>query len=230
MLLNQWFTGIFTEGVTTGITLAQFLMSLGAAVGIGLFLALIYTIKTTYTKSFVVTLALIPAVVSVVIMMVNGNIGAGVAVAGAFSLVRFRSIPGTAKEIGAIFLAMGAGLTTGMGYLGHAILFSLILGGLSVLYTVSAFGSSDEKQRVLQIAIPENMNFTEVFDDLFEQYTTEVQLDSVKTIHLGSVFKLTYTIKLKDAAQEKAFIDAIRCRNGNLEITLSKSTSGQVAL
>ncbi len=167
---------------------------------------------------------MLPAVVCVVIMMVNGNIGAGVAVAGAFSLVRFRSVPGTAKEIGTIFLAMGAGLIAGMGYLAYAALFSLILGLVGILCHKFSFGEKRGacKDKTLRITIPEDLDYTHVFDDLLNQYTTAFEVVSVKTTNLGSLFKLTYNVTLKNVAEEKELIDALRCRNGNLEISMSR--------
>lgn len=218
MLLNAVFTSFLEDSVSTSITSIQFLYCLLVSLLIGLFLAGFYTYKTQYTKSFVVTLAIIPAVVCEVIMMVNGNIGAGVAVAGAFSLVRFRSVPGTAKEIGAIFLAMGAGLATGMGYMVFAILFSLIVGGISLAYTISPFGNQKRTERLLYITIPESLNYSEVFDDIFITYLKHSEMINIKTTHMGTLFKLTYRIELKDEKQEKELIDSLRCRNGNLEI------------
>lgn len=188
---------------------------------IGAFLAATYAYKTRYTKSFILTLALLPAIVCVVILMVNGNIGAGVAVAGAFSLVRFRSVPGTAREITVIFLAMGAGLVSGMGYLGYAVLFSLILGGLFALISASSFGEPAPGKQ-LRITIPEDLDYSGVFDDLIRTYTSEHELLSVKTTNMGSLFRLTYNITLIDSSKEKEFIDALRTRNGNLEISISK--------
>jgi len=167
-------------------------------------------------------------VVCVVIMMVNGNVGTGVAVAGAFSLVRFRSVPGTAKEIGAIFLAMGAGLITGMGYLAYAVLFAVVVGGMMCVYT--QLGDSKLRKqgvaKTLRITIPENMDYTGAFDDLMESFTKENELVDVKTTNMGSLFKLTYRVVLKDVTQEKAFIDELRCRNGNLEIVMAKEQTG----
>ncbi len=206
-------------------TLADFLLSIGVALAIGLFLAVSYTYKTRYTKSFVVTLASLPAVVSVIIMMVNGNIGAGVAVAGAFSLVRFRSVPGSAKEIGAIFLAMAAGLAVGMGYWVHAGVFTLVLGGFNGVLTHSGLGEKKVGERVLRITVPEDLDYTGAFDDLFEMYTCQWHLVGVKTTHLGSLFKLTYQLTLKTEDREKALIDAMRCRNGNLEIYMTHDTN-----
>ena len=160
--------------------------------------------------------------VRIVIMMVNGNVGAGVAVAGAFSLVRFRSVPGTAKEIGTIFLAMAAGLIAGMGYLGFAVLFSLIMGLVMLMLNITGFGTHKKatNDKTLKITIPEDLNYGEVFDDLFEQYLTHCEVIAVKTSNMGSLYKLTYHIILKDQKQEKKFIDELRCRNGNLEISI----------
>jgi len=180
--------------------------------------------RSRYTKSFVVTLAMLPAVVCVVIMMVNGNIGAGVAVAGAFSLVRFRSVPGTAKEISMIFLAMGSGLICGMGYLGFAILFTVIMCIISILYNHLDFGSKKNAAiyKTLNVTIPEDLDYTNVFEEVLSEYTNSCELIRVKTTNMGSLFRLTYNITLKDALKEKEMIDKLRCRNGNLEISISK--------
>lgn len=223
-MLNTLFQGIFDGSLTTVISVPAFLACVGVSLIIGFFLALVCTYKSHYTKSFVVTLAILPAVVCVVIMMVNGNVGAGVAVAGAFSLVRFRSAPGTAKEIGTIFLAMGAGLIAGMGYLAYAVLFSLVLGMVMFLYERTGFGAQKGacREKTLHITIPEDLDYTQVFDDLFEQYTDISEVVSVKTTNMGSLFKLTYNITLKDLAMEKKFMDELRCRNGNLEISICR--------
>ncbi len=217
---------IFTSILATEVTVRSFLICMVVSIILGFFISVLYTYKNRYTKSFVVTLAIIPAVVAMVIMMVNGNIGAGVAVAGAFSLVRFRSVPGTAKEIGAIFLAMGAGLALGMGYVGFAVLFVLLISLINLLLTISPFGETSAHARVLTITIPENLDYSGVFDDLFDTYTTENSLNRVKTTNMGSLLKLTYEIELVDIAHEKQFIDAIRCRNGNLEIVMAKHSAG----
>ena len=213
--MDPLFEGICT---TSTITVTHFGLCLFVSLAIGMFLALIYDRKLC-SRSFLVTLALLPAVVCVVIMMVNGNVGAGVAVAGAFSLVRFRSVPGTAREIATLFLAMAAGLICGMGYLGFALLFSLILG--LVMYGLNHFAFPQKHpQKFLRITIPEDLNYSDVFDDIFTSYTSTYNLVSVKTSNMGSLFKLQYHVTLKDDTTEKAFIDALRCRNGNLEIAL----------
>ena len=218
------FEGIFDNGGVTVIAVSDFLVCMGVSLGIGVFLALVYTYKSRYTKSFVITLAILPAVVCVVIMMVNGNVGTGVAVAGAFSLVRFRSAPGTAKEIGTIFLAMGAGLMAGMGYLGYAVLFSLLLGLVMLFYQKIGLGETRRavREKTLHITIPEDLDYTEVFDDLLEKYTSTAEVVSVKPTNMGSLFKLTYQITLKNVLEEKELIDALRCRNGNLEISITR--------
>ena len=157
-------------------------------------------------------------------MMVNGNVGTGVAVAGAFSLVRFRSVPGTAKEIGMLFLAMGAGLIAGMGYLAYALLFVLVMVLMFVLYNRLSFGTARNTAlyKTLTVTIPEDLNYTEIFDDVFQRYTTSFELVRVKTTNMGSMFRLTYQITLKNPADEKQLLDEIRCRNGNLEISISR--------
>lgn len=221
-MLNSIFNGIFDTGLTSVIAVQDFLICVGCSLVIGLVLALMFMYRTRYTKSFVATLALLPAVVCVVIMMVNGNIGTGVAVAGAFSLVRFRSAPGSAKEIGAIFTAMGAGLIAGMGYLAYAVMFSLLIGGVGMLYTAIDFGGSKGSlNKTLQVTIPENLDYTGVFSDIFAKRTRDCELVKVKTTNMGSMFRLTYDITLKSADDEKAMIDELRCRNGNLEISVS---------
>lgn len=223
-MLAEIFRGIFDTDMTSTITVYEFLICVGSALVIGLILAGCYMYKTRYTKSFVATLALLPAIVCVVIMMVNGNVGAGVAVAGAFSLVRFRSVPGSAKEIGAIFLAMGTGLIVGMGYLGYGFLFAVLLGAVSVLYNHIDFGSKKQYAlyKTLHITIPEDLDYTNVFKEIFSEYTSDFEVIQVKTTNMGSLFRITYNITLKNAGKEKEFIDKLRCRNGNLEITVSK--------
>ncbi len=221
--MEHLFRGLFDTELTTVISATDFILCMGSAIGLGLLLAICYMYRTRYTKSYVITLALLPAVVCVVIMLVNGNVGTGVAVAGAFSLVRFRSAPGTAREICALFLAMGAGLTCGMGYLGFAVLFTLIMCIMFLLYNSLDFGigKNEETYKTLNVTIPEDLDYTGVFDDIFAEYTTEHHLSRVKTTNMGSMFRLTYQVTLKNAAREKEMIDQIRCRNGNLEITVS---------
>lgn len=223
-MLDHLFRGLFDTDLTVVISITDFLLCLAGSLALGLVMALAYMYRSRYTKSFVVTLALLPAVVCVVIMMVNGNVGAGVAVAGAFSLVRFRSVPGTAKEICTLFLAMGAGLIAGMGYLGFAAVFTLVMCLAFLLYNHLELGTrrNDGLYKTLTITIPEDLNYTEVFDDILQQYTSQWELVRVKTTNLGSMFRLTYQITLRDIGREKEMIDQLRCRNGNLEISIAR--------
>ena len=217
------FKGIFDNELTQLISVEDFLLCLGVSLVLGLIMAVAYMFKNEHTKSFLVTLALLPAVVCVVIMMVNGNIGAGVAVAGAFSLVRFRSAPGSAKEIVTIFLAMGAGLIAGMGYLGFAALFTVIMCLMFLIYNAIAGNAKGEAvNKTIKITIPEDLDYTGAFDDIFAEFTKKSELTRVKTTNMGSMFRLTYNVTLKDTAKEKQMIDRIRERNGNLEIMVSK--------
>lgn len=223
-MLDTILKGLFDSDLVTVISVTDFLLCMGCSLVLGLLMALAYMFRTRYTKSFVVTLALLPAVVCIVIMMVNGNVGAGVAVAGAFSLVRFRSVPGTAKEICTLFLAMGAGLIAGMGYLGFAALFTLVMCIIFLLYNLLDFGTKKNAAiyKSFRITIPEDLDYTGVFDDIFKVYTTSFHLVRVKSTNMGSMFKLTYNVTLRDATKEKEMIDQLRCRNGNLEITVSQ--------
>ncbi len=231
-MFEQIFKGLFDSGTTAVIDVGSFLLCVGAALLLGAVLAAGYAYRTRYTKSFLVTLLMLPAVVSVVIMMVNGNIGTGVAIAGAFGLVRFRSVPGTAREICAIFLAMGAGLINGMGYLAYAALFTVLMS--AVLWISSRFDFGTRRQadryKVLGITIPEDLSYSEVFDDIFREYTTSCELTRVKTTNMGSMFRLSYDIVLKDEKKEKEMIDKLRCRNGNLEISVGRQQTAAAEL
>ncbi len=225
-------SALFQSVIKTSITFPSFLICMAGSVLIGLLIAVVY-MKTSqrYTNSFVVTLALLPAAVQIVIMMVNGNLGAGVAVAGAFSLVRFRSIPGTAKEIGYIFTALATGLATGMGYIGFAVIFSLIMCGLCMVYHITGFGGKHSSgKKLLTVVIPESLDYTGVFTAVFKKYLKSAELINVKTTNMGSLFKLKYEIVFRDPKLEKKFIDELRTKNGNLEIICARGEINQEIL
>ena len=210
----------------TSLNVEAFIICTLAAVALGIALACAYMFRGRYTKSFVITLAMLPAIVAVVIMMVNGNIGAGVAVAGAFSLVRFRSAPGSAKDISFIFLAMAVGLVCGMGYLAYAACIAALMCLVYVLLTISNFGQAKASaDRTLRVTIPEDLDYNGLLTDLFAQYTTYHELVDVRTTNMGSLFRLTYNVGIAHPEQEKAFIDDIRCRNGNLEVALMQQAA-----
>ncbi len=230
--MENLFKGLFDSDITAVISVTDFLLCVGFSLFLGLVLTLSYMYKTRYTKSFLLTLGLLPAVVCVVIMMVNGNVGTGVAVAGAFSLVRFRSVPGSAKEICTLFLAMGAGLICGMGYLGFALLFTLIMCIVLIIYNKVTFGSTKNSllYKTVKITVPEDLDYPGVFDAVFSEYCSSFELTGVKTVNMGSMFKLTYDCVLKDISKEKEFIDKLRIRNGNLEISVLRQVSNVAEL
>lgn len=200
------------------LTVGTFLLCTAVSLALGVGVALLAMFRTRCSRSFALTVALLPAVVQIVIMLVNGNIGAGVAVAGAFSLVRFRSAPGRAREIGYVFLAMAIGLATGMGYVVLAAVFFVVIAAVMLLLAAVNFGNKHDSERVLKITIPENLDYDGLFDDLFEKYTKSHELVKVRTSNMGTLYELQYRIVLKSVQPPKAFIDDIRCRNGNLNI------------
>lgn len=207
---------IFFEGISLG----AYVISAGIAILCGLLVAFVSSFRSHITKSFFVTLVILPFAVQTVILMVNGNVGTGIAVAGAFSLVRFRSLPAKAKDIISIFLSMTAGLACAAGYIFTAILFSVI--SCALFFVLSNIKMSSDKVQELRITIPENINFVGVFDDLFEKYTVKSELLSVKSANMGSLYKLTYKIEMKDESEIRDFIDELRVRNANLEISIFK--------
>ena len=214
-MLNSIITG-------TEITASAFLICTAVSLLLGFGAAVLSMYKSKYSRSFVVTLAMLPAMVQLIIMLVNGNIGAGVAVAGAFGLIRFRSAPGSAREIGLVFLTTAIGLATGMGYVTIAAVFFVIIAAVWLLLTQTGFGAGSADERELKITIPENLDYDGLFDDLFKQYTRSAELDRVKTTNMGTLYELSYKIVLRDAHETKDFLDALRTRNGNLNIVCGK--------
>lgn len=216
--------GIFDsilDSTAEAIDPVDFVTCVGVALIVGFLIALVYRFRMKHSESLVFTIALVPAVVSVIIMVVNGNIGAGIAVMGAFSLVRFRSAPGTAKEIVMIFLAMSTGLLIGMGFIAYALLFTIIMCAICVAYNaMSPSWSNPANDLVLRITIPEDLDYKDAFEGILSKYTKEHELQAVKTINMGSMFRLTYSILLNADCDEKAMIDEIRCKNGNMEVSL----------
>ena len=212
------------DSIITGteIGLVEFLLCTGVSLALGVLIGLLSLYKNKSTQSFALAMAVLPAVVQVVIMLVNGNIGTGVAVAGTFGLVRFRSASGTARKIATIFLAMAIGLATGMGYIALAALFFCVMAAFLLLLQRVRYGQGNERERSLKITIGENLDYDGLFDDLFAQYTDSAELDRVKTTNMGTLYELEYTIILKDDRGTKAFLDALRCRNGNLNIVCGK--------
>ena len=222
--MDNLFDSILMGTGQSTIAVGDFCLCIAAALAAGVMYAAAYSVKNRAGRSFRTALILLPAVVAVVIMMVNGNIGIGVATAGAFSLVRFRSAQGSAKEISLIFMSMCSGLISGVGYLAYSILFTAIMCvGVIVCNFVSAVGKRRDLSRILKMTVPEDLDYTGAFDDIFADFTTECEPCGVKTSNMGSLFKLSYRVVLKKERSEKDFIDSLRVRNGNLEISLLKT-------
>lgn len=223
------FTSII-ESVSGSLTLQTALICTLVSLVLGGIIAAIYMTGGTYSKNFILTLILLPALIQAVIMIVNGNLGTSVAVLGAFSLVRFRSVPGSSKEISSIFFAMVVGLATGMGFITYAILITVIIGITFFAFTKFNFGNLTNMKKELKITIPETLDYSEIFEDIFGKFTKKSVLTRVKTTNLGSMFELSYDIELLDPSKEKEMIDEIRCRNGNLTIICGRVLSQNMEL
>ena len=218
-MLSHLFYDIFTD---TAVDPVMMMLAIGVSLLLGLVVAKVYQFKTVYSKSFVMSLALLPTLIAIVIFLVNGSLGAGVAVMGAFSLIRFRSAPGGAKELVSIFLVMTIGIAIGMGYLVFATVFTLIMSLAMLLLEVVNFGQMKHSMRQLTIVIPESLDYESIFDDIFNKAANHVELANVKTSDMGSLFKIKYILQLNGQMTEKELIDALRTRNGNLEIAISR--------
>jgi uncharacterized membrane protein YhiD involved in acid resistance len=218
-MFNTLFSTILTDGSFTG---SEFAIATMTALVCGLMIAGTYMVKNRYSKSFITTLVLLPAIVELVIILVNGNLGAGVAVAGAFSLVRFRSAPGRGQEIAGIFLAMAVGLATGMGYIGIALVFTVVVSIFNMVLNFTKFGAEDKSIRRLRIAVPENLDYEGRFDEVFQKYLKDFTYDEVRTANMGSLYKLTLSVILKENVSSRDFLDELRTLNGNLDISLGR--------
>jgi len=220
---------IFEKDPVTGGPLFEEWMlftCVGVAIALGLIAAFCYMFKNMYSKTLVITIAILPPIVCVLIMLVSGSLGAAVAVGGVFALTRFRSAQGSAREITQIFLSMAVGLITGLGYIFIAMILVAVVEAMAIIFSVTKFGESSSKRRTLKVSIPEELDYTDVFDDIFDTYTTSATLVKVKLKNLGTIFQLTYDINLKDVSEEKKFIDEIRKRNANLDVICSRIITG----
>ena len=213
---------LFSSIFTSTFTLGQFLIAVLASMVLGFVVSIYYMFRNTYSKSFVPSLILIPAIECVVIIMINGNMGAGIAVAGSFALIRFRSARGSAKDLTAIFMAMAIGIICGTGYIGIAVLFTLIVCAVGMFLSFAKYGECDGKMRYLKITVPENLNYDEAFEEVLDNYCSSYEIEKVKTLSLGSLFRVDYSIVMKDTSKIKAMVDDLRIRNNNLEIVCGK--------
>ena len=223
-------TNIFGSIFTGSLTLGQFLLAIIASMIMGLILSIVFMYRNTYTKSFISALVLIPAVETVVIMLVNDNLGVGMSVAGSFALIRFRSVKGNARELVAVFIAMTIGIICGTGFVALAGVFTLLLCAVMLAMTLTEFGKLNEDQRYLKITIPESLDYDKVFEDILDRYTSSHELETIKTLTLGSLFRVEYSLTMKDDSKVKEMIDEIRTRNGNLEILCSKPATDREEL
>ena len=226
--MDNFFASVFDGGTTAG----NFFLCVAVAFAAGIAFAFICYFRSQSSKSFFITTALLPMTVAVVIILVNGNIGAGVAVAGAFSLVRFRSAAGTAKEICIIFAAMTAGLAFGMGYLAYGAIFILVAGGAIAAFSATKIWEKkpSPKEKKLRVTIPEDLDYTTVFDEVLRVYAEKYELVKVKSVNMGSMFRVSYLVTMKNPADEKKMLDEIRTRNGNLEVMLERTDFETVEL
>ncbi len=211
-----------------GLTLYSISICILVALLLGLFISYIHMKTTRYTKNFIISLAVLPMISCTIIMMVNGNLGTSVAIAGAFSLVRFRSMPGNSKEIISVFLGMAIGLAVGMGQVLFASLVTIVLGLFILILTYTNFGSENTKYKILDIMIPEDLDYDTVFDKVLNKYTDKYEILKVKTANMGSLYELKYKIEIKEKVSEKEFIDRLRVLNGNLKISISKAETEEM--
>lgn len=221
---------IIHNQTAAAVTTSEWVICTLASLALGAGLSLMHRYRNQSSRNFAITLVILPAIVQVVIMMVNGNLGTGVAVMGAFSLVRFRSVPGDSREIGSIFLAMAMGLATGMGYLGAAFLLLSLVGAATLLLVRVPWGRDGFLDRELKVTIPEDLDYYGIFDDIFTSYVVRHDLFRVRTVSMGSLYELSYRVRLKASDTEKEFIDQLRCRNGNLPIVCGKQAAGREEL
>ena len=215
-------SNIFGSIFTNSLTLGTCLISIIASLVLGLILTLGFMYRNTYTKSFITALVLIPAIEAVVIMMVNDNLGVGLSVAGSFALIRFRSVKGSAKELATVFMAMTIGIMCGSGFIALAAVFTLVITLAMFILTLLNYGGQSINERYLKVTIPESLDYEDILDEVLDKYTTRYELESVKTLSLGSLFRVDYSISMKNKNDIKKMIDELRVKNGNLEITCSK--------
>lgn len=217
------FKSILSTTTASSLSIQTVIICWVTAIALGLVIAYVHKITSKHTTSFLLSLAILPVLVQIVIMMVNGNLGNSVAILGAFGLIRFRSMPGNAKEIVSIFWAMAIGLAIGMGQILFAICITAVVAIAIIVMNKFNFGEKEREKRNLKIVMPENLDYTTVFDDIFTKYLDQYDLEKVKTTNMGSMYEMQYEVKLKKEVNEKDFIDDIRVRNGNLTVALYNS-------
>ncbi len=214
------FNSLF-DSSATGLDITTALICAAAAVILGLVIAFTHLKTSQTTKGFLITLTTLPLLVMAVMIMINGNLGTSIAILGAFSLIRFRSIQGRAKDLLSVFFAMMVGLALGMGHVLFAVVITIIAVIVIFFFSYTKFLEPNKKQRVLKIVVPEDLDYEEAFDEIFKKYTSKANLVRMKTMNMGSLYKLTYDITMKKDVKEKEFLDEIRVKNCNLKVLLS---------
>lgn len=226
-MLDAIFSKTFADSIDLGSTILIILSSL--LLGLGISLVYMFTHKKErYTAGFTIALIMLPAIIAMIILLVGNNVARAFSLAGAFSLIRFRSAPGDSKDIAFVFFTLGVGLACGMGYIGYATLFAIILCSVMIILDKIDFGKNRNSLMKLKIVIPEDMDYQGVFDDVLEEYTFNRELAKIRTTQFGSLFEITYEITLKDMNKSKEFIDKLRCKNGNLNIILSMMDNAEM--
>jgi len=211
-MLSSIFAG---TGITT-VSFSQFAITSGVALVLGIIIMFAHSYKSNVSKTIKTLLIVLPFIVEVIIMVVNGNLGAGVAVAGAFTLIRFRSVKADGKELASIFLAVAAGIALGMGYILVAVIMVVVV--LLIFIIMGMFKNDKGTEKQLRITIPESLDYSGIFDDIFNEYTDKCEFLRVKTVNMGSLYELRYRVHEKDESKEKEMLDKIRTRNGNLQV------------
>lgn len=219
---------MFESVISGNLNIMSAFICIISAVVLGLIISLVHMKTSRYSNNFIITLAVLPILVSVIMIMVNGNLGTGIAIAGAFSLVRFRSMPGNAKEIMSVFFAMTIGIAIGAGYVVFASIITIVVSLMIILLTLIKYGDNNNKYKRLDIVVPETLDYDNIFDEIFNKYVDKYELIRIKTTNLGSLYELKYDITLKDKISEKDFIDDLRIRNGNLKISIHKLEDGEI--
>lgn len=223
---------LFSNEIATSLTVGGTVGIIAAALILGFVISLVYLYthkNESYSSSFVITLIMLPAIVSIIILLIGNNVARAFSLVGAFSLIRFRSAPGDSKDIAYAFFALSVGLSLGLGYIAYAILFECILCGAMLVLWATKFGSNTEEFMRIRILLPENIDYQGAFDEILKEYTNSYKLGKIKTTEFGSLFEITYDVLLKKDADTKSFIDSLRCKNGNLNITLSVKENHEAA-
>lgn len=223
--MNNFFSTIFNTSSQTDVQLSDFIVILLGALAVGVLISIFYILthkNETYTASFPATMIMLPIIVAVIIRLVGTNAASALSLAGAFSLIRFRTEPADPKDIAYVFFALAAGLGCGIGYIGYALMFTVILCVITLVLKLMNYGAGNERSMYLRISVPENLNYENLFEQTLTQYTNTHKLMQIRTTDFGAVFEVRYAIELKKGVDTKAFIDELRTKNGNLNIIMTK--------